>query len=164
MANDDPTGEIKAQAERILSDPAAQPYTLSQSDVDGCRALLRRSLDADTLTGGYVITHAQGFPNKATATVEFEKRAGAQATADGLIMLIESGPKLGQLCKKVIAHHATNGERMQKLEKLMRALVDRNAPPSYDEETCWYCDAVARLPKDQHDADCAWRQAVEMLG
>jgi hypothetical protein len=46
------------------------------------------------------------------------------------------------------------------LEAIVRDLADRGAPPSYDEETCWYCDAWAARPPEQHEADCTWRKSV----
>ena len=52
------------------------------------------------------------------------------------------------------------------LEAIVRELADRGAPPSFDEETCWYCDTVivyTEVTADKHEATCAWRKAVEWV-
>jgi hypothetical protein len=146
--SDDPNGESKAQTERILNQPGSEPYTLTEDDINGCRGLLKQLLEADERTGPYAITSMQGYQRKASAVVEFNPGGGPEANARGLELLIESGPKLGQLCKKVIAHWDSRPqdvqfnqmwERMQKLEAFLAAHdAVECSPGSYD-------DAVMRL-------------------
>lgn len=89
-------------------DPETAEYTLTETDIESCRVLLSRLKANDELVGGYAITSMQGYLKSASATVRFDKASDPYSTAAALEVQIESAPKLGQLCKKVIAHYNTN--------------------------------------------------------
>lgn len=49
------------------------------------------------------------------------------------------------------------------LEAIVRDLAGFPAPPSYVEETCWFCAAIADSASDQPAESCTYRRAVEWV-
>lgn len=87
-------------------------YTLTQADLDGCRAILAKLADLDEQTGGYSIGSIQGRTSSATATVHYARKPGPIATAQAVQHSLDSVENLGLLCKKVIAHFETHPEHV----------------------------------------------------
>lgn len=88
----------------------AEPYTLTEADVDGCRRILARLAELDAQTGGYRVGSVQGHTGSATVTVHYALKPGPLATSQAVQHALDQVENLGLLCKKVIAHFETNME------------------------------------------------------
>lgn len=88
----------------------AEPYTLTEADVDGCRKILAKLTEFDQQLGGYYVGAISGHQKSATATVHYERGGDPMATAAAVSYALENIPNLGHLCKKVIAHYETHSE------------------------------------------------------
>jgi hypothetical protein len=64
------------------------------------------------------------------------------------------------------AEEEASRRRVADAEAIVFDFADRGAPPSFDEETCWYCDTIIAygvVNPNQHAEYCVWRRAVEWV-
>lgn len=99
----------------------ADRYTLTAADVEGCRKILADLEGFEAKTGGYTVGSVQGHRQSATATVRFERGGDPFVTAEAIHCYLASAAALALVCRKVIAHHETNGapatpEQQQRLQ------------------------------------------------
>lgn len=92
----------------------AEPYTLTQADLDGCRKILAQLEGHEAKTGGYAIGPIQGNQGSATATVRFERSADPLAAAAAIDCYLASPVTLTLVCQKLIAHFETHPEEVDR--------------------------------------------------
>lgn len=102
------TDDNLEQALRVLDQPGSEPYTLTATDVQACRDILRRLIADDEITGGYAIGSVQAYQGKAQVMIEFAKRCDAMSAGEIAARTADCAARLGSLCRKVIAHYDTN--------------------------------------------------------